>query len=326
MRLAANASISIVGTGGIRDYAGNPIQPFVLDFQASEPIAAGPFRWTLIEPRANPAPRSAVPVVEFDRTMDAASVVASMRVTQNGSIVAGVIDPMEDGRAFRFRPESPFLAGARVKVLVPPFVVRDTEGRFLQDWLTADFLVAAEPRSTLSLTHSGVGAVLPANAALQISFDQPLTPASVSPDSVWLTTHGRLVPGHVSHLSGPTIRFVPDELLVPGERYVLTAGAAIRGLDGQTFSGADVVFTAGPPSDPIVERIEEIPWQGSSAIRLLLTEAITPAEATDLRWPGVADILVASDGRSVILTGERLDIPAPVGRGHRLVHRQRYAR
>jgi hypothetical protein len=100
--------------------------------------------------------------------------------------------------------------------------------------------------------------------------------------------------------------------LTPGQQYVATFGAALRGLEGQPFAGASVVFTAGPAAEPALVGREEIQWHGRTARRLRFSDPLTAAEAAAFRGDGEA--LLSTDGLTLILTqpgGDALKLGEP---------------
>jgi hypothetical protein len=314
MRLPAKAEITIVGTNAIRDYAGNNLAPFVLEYRAGETIPAGPISAQLLEPRGSMGETSTNPVVAFDRPMNVETVLGGMQVTQDLDVMPGTIEPQSGGAQYRFRPARPFAAGSQIRIILP-LSIRDLAGRTLPDWLILPFQIsraANAPARTLQLTRASVTPALPANAPLDVVFNTGLLPGSVHGETVWLSAGQRLVPARVEQPSPDTIRLTPLEALTPGQQYVATFGAALRGLEGQPFAGASVVFTAGPAAEPALVGREEIQWHGRTARRLRFSDPLTAAEAAAFRGDGEA--LLSTDGLTLILTqpgGDALKLGEP---------------
>jgi hypothetical protein len=259
---------------------------------------------------------SILPIVEFDRRMEAASVVAGMRVTQDGALVQGVVEPLEGGRRYRFRPDRPFAAGAFVRIVLPMSILT-LEGRHPHDWNILGFSIRGPGSAPdkLMLTRVSVTSALPANAPLDLEFSSPLAPGSVHRDAVWLSDGHRLVPAAVE-LRGPaSVRITPDESLTPGREYVLTIGAALRGEQAEAFPGARVVFSAGPEAAPVLVSREEIDWRGEPAWRLRFSHPITPVEAEALRGKGSGEIALAADGLMLVVPGRRTEVPEVLAPG-----------
>jgi len=116
-----NSRVTIVGTDAIRDNADNAMAPFVLEYPTGDTAPSGAPSAKLSEPSklSDVSPDTDI-VIRLDRIMEPASVLSSIRVTQDGQNVQGWIEVLESGRSYRFHPSARFNAGAQVKVFILP--------------------------------------------------------------------------------------------------------------------------------------------------------------------------------------------------------------
>ena len=274
-----NSRVTILSTDQLRDYGGNPAPPFTLEYAVGEKIPFGPVQAELAEPRpAIDYPPTTPITIRFDRVMDAESVRQSIRVTSDGQNVDGAIEVLEDGKAFRFRANSPYAAKAVVRVYLLS-TARDPEGWTYQpQHFTpfATFTIASGP-TPLTLARLGFGHTTPSDSVLELEFAAELDPATINDASVWLSQSGRLVPGTASLRNAKILRFTPDIALEPDATYVLTAGTALRSHEGQPFHGIDLPFAATPVEpEAEIASIEHEQWQGRDAIRIRFTSEVSP--------------------------------------------------
>jgi hypothetical protein len=310
-----NSRVTIVGTADIRDNADNPGAPFVLEYPTGERLPSGSPRCDLVEPKPSVTiPANSTFMIRFDRPMVAETVQQAFRVTQNGENVAGTMAVLEDGRAFRFTPSAPLPAGAAVRIFVLPVAV-DLQGQKMYDSNPYDrmFTVEGGTRSFQVVQRSFDGEA-PADAILEVEFDREVDRASVHGETVWLRKGSRLVAGHAALRDDRVVQFVPDVPLEVGAEYVLTAGAALRSLDGAEFRGQDMRFRAtAAAASPEVEAIEFTTVGGRDAVRVRFSGALSRLVA--------GGIALLRDGRAV----EHTALRSVDGRAIVLVPREREA-
>ena len=284
LRPPANSRVTVVGTDAIRDNADNPMAPFVLEYPTGENLPFGPPVPELVEPRGGDVPATATILVRFDRVMESGSIMQSFRVTQDGVNVRGSIDILEGGRAYRFRPDAPFPAGATVRVFVLPTAVDPSGWAVRENPNPMGLFVIAGTLRTVSVSRRGFGETAPADAVLEVEFNSELSISSVHDDSVWLRRGGELVRGRASLRDGNVLQFTPDFPLEPGVEYVLTAGAALHAVDGLEFAGQDLRFRAvAPEENAQVESVDAVQWQGRPTLRVRFTGALSPLAARGFR-------------------------------------------
>ena len=193
LRPPPNSRVTLIGTDAIRDSAGNSISPFVLEYPTGDNLPSGDPVAELAEPRgAETYPPAATILIRFDRVMRPDSVVNAIRVTENGNNTAGSIETLEGGRAYRFRPNALFPAGAAVRVFLLP-TAEDTEGRPVyrsHDSIALGGFTIAGGARTLSVQATGFEGGAPADSVLEVEFNGELDASTIGADSVWLSSGG----------------------------------------------------------------------------------------------------------------------------------------
>lgn len=288
LRPPANSRVTIIGTDGIRDNGDNPIAPFVLEYPTGEAPLSGspsllrvdPYSWTEITP-------TTTPLIRFDRAMNSDSVIRALRVTESNLLISGTVEVLADARDYRFKPNAPFKAGTEIRLFLISEVV-DVNDRALERLSYGPYSQIATytvpgPKP-LSILQRGFESIAPADSILEVEFDREIDRTSVHADSVWLREGSRLVPGYASLRDDRILQFTPAVPLESGIAYVLTAGAALRGLDGSEFAGQDLPFRAGPQAEHAeIESVEPAEWEGRPAVRVRFTAPVSPLAARSLR-------------------------------------------
>lgn len=306
-----DSRVTFAGTSDIRDNAGNSIAPFVLEYDTGETLPWGTPTAKLTEPAQMwSVPADTKFTVRFDRVMDSASVLTAIRVTENGQNTEGSIEVLEGGRSYRFYPAAPFRPGAAVKVFLLR-TAQDPTGLpvYNNDWpvslnVAGTSTTAAPP---LELIRSGFLRTAPVDATLEFQLSADLDPSSVNSESVWLRQGKHLVGGQVTLRDGAVVQFRPSEPLQAGTDYVLTAGSALRDLEGMQFRGQDLFFQAVPSADSAdLESVSETEWQGRPALRVRFTAPVSPLAANGLTLdfdgtPVSVEALSTTDPREFLL-------------------------
>ncbi|QOY84894.1 Ig-like domain-containing protein [Paludibaculum fermentans] len=306
-----NSRVTIAGSSDIRDNADNPLEPFVLEYDTGENAVTGSPTAQLTEPaRTWSVPADTQITVTFDRPMDPASVPTALRVTENGQNSAGSIEVLAGDRAYRFHPAAPFGPGSLVKVFLLG-TAQDTNGLLFNPgsaWPISLSVEGVAPlSSSLELTRRGFLQTAPVDSLLEFELSAELDPSSVNAESVWLRRGARLVPGEVSLRDRSIVQFRPTQPLESGAQYVLTAGSALRSLEGRLFAGQDLAFRAAPAvASAELESVIETEWAGRRAVRVRFTAPVSPlaARGLSLDFDGVpvpAETLSTTDAREFLL-------------------------
>ena len=316
---APDTRVTIIGSNAIRDNAENPLESFVIEYPTGGAVPYGYPSWRMTEPLDTLRASANTPVrLTFDRTMNVASAQGSIRVTENGQNVSGTLTASPDGKIFTFQSAMPYAAGATVRVAVLS-TMRDPDG--LPTLATtygldaATFFVMSPPAvlpaqpAAFAIARRGFHSTSPANGVLEVEFSQEVDTGSIQMDSVWLRHGSRLISGTPSLRDGRILRFEPSEPLSVGETYVLTAGSALRSVEGTSFPGQDLRFEATSPMQGTaeVDSVEAVDWAGRAAMRVRMSQPLSrlalPDGGTEAEvLPGVdaQEFLVIPKGVSAV--------------------------
>jgi hypothetical protein len=306
-----NSRVTFAGTSEIRDNADNPLEPFVLEYDTGENAVTGSPTAQLTEPARTWSVAADTQItVTFDRPMDPASVLTALRVTENGQNSAGSIEVLAGDRAYRFHPAAPFGPGSLVKVFLLG-TAQDTNGLLFSPgsaWPVSLSVEGVAPlSSSLELSRRGFLRTAPVDSVLEFELSAHLDPSSVNGESVWLRRGSTLVPGEVTLRDRSIVQFRPAQPLESGAEYVLTAGSALRSLDGRAFAGQDLAFRAAPAlGSSDLESVIETEWAGLRAVRVRFTAPVSPLAARGLSIdfdgvPAPAEALSTTDDREFLL-------------------------
>ncbi|MGJ5819331.1 Ig-like domain-containing protein [Paludibaculum fermentans] len=306
-----NSRVTFAGSSDIRDNADNPLEPFVLEYNTGENAPTGAPTAQLTEPaRVWSMPADTQITVTFDRPMDPATVLTALRVTENGQNTAGSIEVLAGDRSYRFHPAAPFGPGALVKVFLLG-TAQDPDGQLFNPgsmWPIGLRVEGVAPLAApLELTRRGFLPTAPVDSILEFELSAQLDPSSVNAESVWLRRGASLVPGEVSLRDGGIVQFRPAQPLESGAAYVLTAGSALRSLEGRQFAGQDLAFRAAPAlGSSDLESVSELVWAGRRAIRVRFTAPVSPLAAHGLSLdregtPVPSQTLSTTDPREFLL-------------------------
>jgi outer membrane protein assembly factor BamB len=143
------------------------------------------------------------------------------------------------------------------------------------------------PPAVVSTTPTADQAGVPIGAAVSVTFDEPIDPASVSPSTLTLKQGPTLVVGRID-ASGSTLSFVPSRPLQGETRFDAVLSAGVRDLAGNAMpAGRSWSFTTGRVPDLTPPTVVSVgPADGAtgvpraSAVTAVLSEAPDPASLT----------------------------------------------
>lgn len=191
----------------------------------------------------------------MNRTCCGNTVVSSVaKLSGPYGQVPGTLTPSSSGLTAVFFPSTPLQSNTQYSFQING--VRDAAGNLMTKAFTSTFTAGASlnqtPQVVLNSPSDGDTNVS-ANAAVSVTFDIALTPASVNQQSFVLTdyTSGSVVPGTIQlDTTGMTATFTPSTSLSSNHYFVATLTTAITGLSSgnslaQNFSFS---FSTGPVS------------------------------------------------------------------------------
>jgi methionine-rich copper-binding protein CopC len=279
VNIPANSVVSIFSGTQMVDSEGNSVVPFTLQYptglletlDAPAVVSMSPGNVS-----SGVAPNTPIQL-EFNKTMDPATLVPAVRVTQDGENLDGTVAVTDNNWGVLFTPAAPYNAGSRIDVFVLE-TASDPSGLTITQRYDGFFMVAAAGTSPGIVTQTGFAKIVAPGAALELAFDRPLDPATLTNDNIWLRAGRKSIPGKVQPRGDRVLRFIPADALTSGVEYVLTVGAGVRLLDGNRVQPAEFSFTAAsePPGPASVDLAEITTLRGKPAMHLHFTRPVSP--------------------------------------------------
>lgn len=320
--LPPRSTVDVVVTSGVKDLSGNSLANFVSQF-----TTADQFDYTFPAVSAQRPGNGAfgVPlnsniVLYINEPMNVASVQNALHVSQNGVLVSGTTQVTNNGQVVQFTPAAPWQYDALMQVFLDSTAL-DTDGIALTSYqgsfrTVSDSSASAPTIVSTSPTTGTTG--VPTNAVLDLQFDQPLDPASVTGSSILCApSGGGWIQGAVSLLyGGKVLHFIPRYALAASTSVTCQISTSLRSTNGVAFAGTALTFSTGSAPDTTVPTIVSIsPPNGSSnvgdnaIVRLVFSKAIDPltvnsstVQLTSGNTSAVLDsISFSSNNQSVLL-------------------------
>jgi hypothetical protein len=283
-----------MGTDAIVDRAGNPVTPFSFQYPTGAAEVSGRPSVTSVTPSGGAANVGAqTPIVlHFNKAMDPQSLAKAVRITQDGENVTGKVDTVDSNRGVQFTPAGPYKAGSRIDIFVLE-TAADPSGLTLAERYNSFFFVAAGPAPSATVDQTGFGSTVAPDAALEVAFDRPIDPKTITRDNVWLRVGRRLLPGEVSLRGDRIVRLVPSAPMELSREHALTIGPGVRAVDGAPARPEEFHFTVQPEAPPAgVTAVELTTRSGKAAVLVRFSEPVNPLWLDAVR-------LVAGDGTEI---------------------------
>jgi methionine-rich copper-binding protein CopC len=293
--IPADSQFSIVGSDAIVDRNGNSIAPFTLQYPTGDAIDFGRPTVTLSTPRSGAsavAPTTPI-LLQFSKPMDPQTLLAAVRVTQDGNTITGKLDLSNSNQTVQFTPDQPYGPGSRIDIFVLE-TAADTSGLTFFSRVDSWFTVAPAAGS-MSVTQTSFGSSVSADASLDVAFERPLEQLTLNGSSVWLRAGRKLISGSLELRNSRTFRFRPDSPLVDGQEYVLTVAKELRSKDGTPANPEEFRFTVGTSAAELkLETYERIRDAGNRAVHLRFSAPVNPlsVEGVHLLLPDGSEIAI----------------------------------
>ncbi len=276
---------------------------------------------------------SAVLRVTFDEPVARASVTAeTISLACGEGAVAASLSFASADTLVVLTPAAPLREGDLCTAVVTTGV-RDAAGNALASPVVSSFSVYGGDRESpnvVMIIPGGGAAEVPLGTAVMIAFDEPIAPASVTPESIWLEAPGGGVVAATRTLDETVtvVRLTPLAPLEPRTVYTVRIGTGVTDLAGNALEMpiASSFTTEGP--DVVGPRLVELlPADGAGGVsvrplvRACFDEVLDPASfgagsssvlrVLDYAVGGAAlagSLAASDDGRCVALT-----LDAPLG-------------
>ena len=308
--LPPNTTVTVTANSGIQDLYGNSIVSFQSQFTTVANVPGNAPLVISMRPgigATGASPISKIKLFTKDNPLNPDTVPDSLRITQNGVQVSGVIKLMDMDTTIEFTPDESFVDGALVAVTLNNSV-QDIYGNMLQPF-SGQFTVQGSPASAapqlLAANPYNGASNVPLNVLPQFAFDQQLDSATINPTSVSLydTCTNQPVPGEVALVSGcgvvggnNVIQFQPQGPLtatcngsIRTYRFQINNfGGVATGANGLAIPGVTYFFTAGTASDTANLSVTSVvPANNSTSVGIndvvlaIFNKPVNPISVTD---------------------------------------------
>jgi hypothetical protein len=290
----ANSQITLIGTDAIVDRAGNPVTPFSFQYPTGTAEVSERPTVTSVTPNTGAANVGAqTPIVlHFNKTMDPQSLAKAVRVTQDGENFAGKLDTVDSNRGVQFTPASPYKAGSRIDIFVLE-TAADPAGLTLYQRYNSFFTVAGGTAPFATADQTGFGGSVAPDAVLEVAFDRPIDPKTITPDNVWLRVGRRRLAGDVSLRGDRIVRLAPSAPMEISREHALTLGPGLRAADGTPVRPEEFHFAVQPEAPAAgVTAVEVTMRSGKAAVLVRFSGPVNPLSLDAVR-------LMAGDGAEI---------------------------
>src|SRR6266478_3193636 len=248
------------------------------------------------------------------------AVPGVVQVLQNGRSVAGTVSLSNDRLSLTFAPVRSLSSFITYTVSVQG--VRDAAGNLMTQPFQSSFTTGLAPNistPTGVFTNPPNGATgVETNALVRIEFSQPVNPATLTPQTFFVTdaVTGLVVPGvRQVDPSGLTASFVPAQPYAVGRQFVASLTSGVQNFAGVGLPLVQISFTTGfAPDNQGFNLVGTNPSGGSTGIplnSLVVLEFDEPVDAVSaltglqvqLAGAPIAGAIALSDGnKRVTLT------------------------
>jgi RHS repeat-associated protein len=289
--LPPSSTVEVVATGGVQDLSGNALGNLTSQFTTADPFDTT-YPSVVAQRPGNGAigvPLNTNVVLYIDETMNASTVQGAVHVSQNGVLVSGTTQVTDNGQVVQFTPSAQWQSGAVIQVFLDSTAV-DMDGVAAANYQSS-FTTAANNSATapaLLSSNPPYGATgVPTNVVIDMAYNQPLDPATLSASSVACYQNNVWFQDSFSLLNGGTLlQVVPRFPLSANTVTNCILSASILGTNGIPIANGGnngVYFTTGGSPDNVIPTIISVsPPNGSSSvgdnaiIRLVFSKPVDP--------------------------------------------------
>ena len=322
------STITVVVTNGVTDLYGNPLSDFESQFATGAASSVTPP--TVVSQRpgmgATAVPVNDSIVLYLSQPMNQASLTGALYVSQNGTIVNGTTQVTDNGQVIQFTPSAAFQPNAFVQIFLSSSAQSLTGvnmNNYQSSFTTIPDISTTTPAQTSSNPAPSVISV-PTNVAIDLSFNVPLDPNSLTATSVLCYQNGVWVQGNVSLIDGGTIlQILPRSTLQPNTLVSCRTDGTLQGTNGLTLPASNSIFTTGSGPDTVVPTIVSIsPSNGltnvgdNAIVRLIFSKPVNPltvnANTVQLSGGGVTlvpDSISFSNSNQIVLLVPHSPLP-----------------
>ncbi|WP_347986704.1 Ig-like domain-containing protein [Methylomonas sp. AM2-LC] len=307
--MPASSVVSVLLTHDIQDLNGNALADTVKVFTTA--VASNNNRPSIITAYPGNGASGVLTnnkiVLFSNKPLDQNTVSSALQVTQNSVVVPGTTQVLGDGSTIEFTPTKVWNKQSLIQVTLSSSAT-DLNGdalyTFTSSFRTIDDPALTAPYAVAINTNNGVN--LPINGVIDVQFNEPLDPSTVS-NSIFVlndvtSSPNQQVPVTVTTLKGNmVVRMKPTANLQPGHTYNYGVLSGLKDASGvaSTYNYAYYWgFTAAQTADSIVPQVTALSPINSASnvginahVDIRFNEAIDPISML----PDNADTPLAQD-------------------------------
>jgi hypothetical protein len=292
-QLPSGATITVEATHGVQDLSGNALADFHSQFTVAQLISNT--QPSIISQRPGNGmtliPANTVITLFASAALNASTVTGAVHVSQNGVIISGTVQVLDNGQAIEFTPSTNFAPGDLIQVFVDQ-TAQDTNGNAMQNY-SGQFTVAGAPANTppvvVNTNPLPNATSMPLNTVIQVAYDQALSPSTVNTTNVTLFDFNANTNVAVTVTligGGQVIQIAPPGPLPASDTFSVGINN-VTNTSSQPASSFSFNFTTGTASDTVAPTVLSITPPNTSAnigvnaaIGVTFSKAVNPITVT----------------------------------------------
>ena|GEM_PF-3243636 len=335
--LAAGTTYTLKLTQGVKSVEGIPLESsFIGAFTTT--VGSDTISPTVSVSPANGAanaPYNTSIVFTFSEPIDPTTLTsARLTVTNQGNVKTGTLQISQGNTVATFIPSSPFVPNTAVG-LVLSGQVTDAAGNllvgssgvgsnFVSNFTTATTADRVPP-ILLGITPPNGATGINTNAAITLTFNESLDPATITPSTLSVTSGGLIRPGHLLLTNfNSVVTYIPDQPYPAFSQVTLTVAPGLADVSGNSIlSITTSTFTTQSSLDNFQPSVINVSPAGdnvplNSRVTIVFSERVNPITVTSTTFALYTDrfagqvsgtVSVAPDQLSATLTPDQPLLP-----------------
>jgi Bacterial Ig-like domain len=236
----------------------------------------------------------------------------------DGSRLASTLAVSSDGRTITVTPNTPFVAGGHYQVCGYSVfdLVGNQTGGFCVSFFIGSGADTTPPNVVATLPFTNQTAV-PTNAAIDVTFDEPIRNSSIDAHIPTITVNGVTTPVPNAYVvfNGYTVRMQLASLMLPNSTYTVTL-TGLQDLSGNPMASPySFSFTTGNNFSNVAANYLNATVQaggvGTQLVNYSSVTNVSTSTTIQLAFDGVVDIgsILHNDGVRLYINGTQTQIP-----------------
>jgi len=313
--LVANSTYSVVTTGRLTDFAGNPLSNPDSSFFTSG-AASDTTRLQVINVSpasgATGVPTNAVVQLQFNKQANALTLTDSTLLFSGFGTpaVAKNIALSPDGLTATLTPTNPLLSSTVYSVAVPVGGITDLQGQVIQSGFSSFFTTGTGPatnRPTVLTVVPPTGATgVPVNARVEVVLSAAVSVTSVGSNAITVSAGGTQVAGAIIVSSDrTTLIFTPSSLLAVSTTYTVNVSGLVdqAGNAVVPFTSSFATGTSGVADTTRATVATVSPTNGATGVAVNSNVVLTFNKIVDPTTVNSSTVPISVSGFTGVLAG-----------------------